>query len=314
MDELPLLPNGQPMIPYGPDATCTLELCPIEWSVLQYRPDLAANIIFLCLFFVLLVVHVVLGFRWRSWWFMGWVVCGNINEIIGYGGRIMLYLNPFSFAGFMIQIICVGCGPVFYSAAIYVTMSKTVEALDPSLSRIKPNLYYIVFMACDTVALIFQAVGGGLSSSTSGESEAAVDLSLAGLVFQVFCMAVFGVLMGEYIYRYARAQGGAAAIGARLKLFLWALSAAVLLILARCAYRVAELRGGYRGGLVSNEPLFVTLDSVLVVLAAAALAVGHPGLVFLPTYTGLKPPKGPAAAEEAGQKGEADSAIALQDR
>jgi hypothetical protein len=50
--------------------------------------------------------------------------------------------------------------PVYYSAAIYVTMTKTVEELDESLSRIKPRLYYVIFVFCDLGALVLQAGGG----------------------------------------------------------------------------------------------------------------------------------------------------------
>lgn len=44
--------------------------------------------------------------------------------MLGYGGRLMLWINPWSFAGFMLQIILVGSGPVWFSAAIYVTLSR----------------------------------------------------------------------------------------------------------------------------------------------------------------------------------------------
>ena len=30
--------------------------------------------------------------------------CGCVSEMIGYGGRILLWENPFGFAGFLVQI------------------------------------------------------------------------------------------------------------------------------------------------------------------------------------------------------------------
>jgi hypothetical protein len=89
---------------FGPDSPCTLDLCPIEMSIYQYRPSLPANITLLAVFAVIGVVHSYLGFRWRSWGFAAGMIAGCISEIIGYVGRIMLYNNPFSFEGFMIQI------------------------------------------------------------------------------------------------------------------------------------------------------------------------------------------------------------------
>ena len=102
-------PSGFPsrspyMVYFGPQANCTLDLCPVEYSVYGYRPSLAANISFIALNALAAVVHVYLGFRWKQWWFMGCMLVGVVNAIIGYVGRVMMYYNPFSFASFMLQI------------------------------------------------------------------------------------------------------------------------------------------------------------------------------------------------------------------
>jgi len=43
----------------------------------------------------------------------------------------------------------------------------------------------------------------------------------------------------------------------RLKLYFGFMVLAILLTLARCSYRLAELHEGYRGGLVRDEGLFI---------------------------------------------------------
>lgn len=116
-------PNG--LILFGPESNCTLDLCPIEWSVYQYRPSLPANAIFIVLYVLAMIAHIYLGIRWRERFFMIFMLLGCLFEIIGYIGRLVLYKNPFSFAGFMLQVVFVTSGPVFYTAAIYVTLSKT---------------------------------------------------------------------------------------------------------------------------------------------------------------------------------------------
>ncbi|KAI1755546.1 parasitic phase-specific protein PSP-1 [Xylaria castorea] len=272
--------TGQiPIIPFGPDATCTLELCPIEYSIFQYRPSLAANITFIVLHFILMLSHLGVGLRLGNWWFSGSVIAGCVSNIIGYGGRVLLWQDPFSFSGFLLQIILVGSAPVYYTAAIYVTITRTVEKLDVSLSRIKPKLYYMIFIFCDVGALIFQAVGGALSSISNGANRAGVDLALTGLIFQVVTLLTFVALFADYMIRYFRSKP-VAGVSARLKLFLGSLSLAILLILARCAYRVAELSEGYSGTLFHDQGLFIGLEGVLIVLAVVALFTGHPGLVF----------------------------------
>jgi len=96
------LPNG--LISYGPDENCTLSNCPVEASLYTYRPALGANGTFIALFAICMALHIWQGIRWREWGFMSAMVIGCLSEIIGYAGRIMLYYNPFSFPGFLIQI------------------------------------------------------------------------------------------------------------------------------------------------------------------------------------------------------------------
>lgn len=120
-------PPGSPggLVTFGPHANCTLDLCPIEYSVYKYRPSVPANAIFVALFGVSIVGHVILGIRWRQWNFMALMIVGCLVEIGGYAGRLILYNNPFSFGGFMDQIVLITTGPVFYTAGIYITLSKT---------------------------------------------------------------------------------------------------------------------------------------------------------------------------------------------
>lgn len=137
-------------IVYGPDANCTLALCPVEASVYEYRPSLGGNITFLLLFAIALFLHTFLAIRWRTFSFGFCMFWGCVTEIIGYGGRLLLWQNPFSFAGFLMQIsesfdisemletainestVCIALGPAFFSAAIYFTLSKMYISLPQS--------------------------------------------------------------------------------------------------------------------------------------------------------------------------------------
>lgn len=88
---------------FGPKANCTLEICPIQASAYGYRPDLTTNICFTILFAIAGTVHVYLGIRWRSWFFMGCMLIGCVSAVVGYIGRLLMYQNPWNFAAFMIQ-------------------------------------------------------------------------------------------------------------------------------------------------------------------------------------------------------------------
>ena len=145
-------PLGVPSLPpnvvvFGPRANCTLEICPVQSSVYGYRPSLAANLSFIALYTVASLIHVYLGIRWKQWWFMACMLVGAANAVIGYAGRVMMYYNPFNFAAFMLQIsehhssllgrakqcqrltsgapVCITTGPVYYCAAVYITLALT---------------------------------------------------------------------------------------------------------------------------------------------------------------------------------------------
>lgn len=100
-----------------------------------------------------------------------------------------------------------------------------------------------------------------------------MDLALAGLSLQVAAMVVFCGLFGDYLVRYRHdvrhehpPDGGPRRLARpsvsapRMRLFLGFMAAATVLILVRCAYRVAELHQGYSGGLVKEEGLFIGLE------------------------------------------------------
>ncbi|CAI4218339.1 unnamed protein product [Parascedosporium putredinis] len=283
------------------DANCTLDLCPIEYSVYRYRPSLAANIAFAAIYAIALAIHAYLGFRWRQVWFASCMVIGCLVEIIGYVGRILMHGNPFMFAGFMTQIVFITSGPIFYTAAIYITLSKAISNFSPDLARIRPSLYYWIFIPADVVCLILQAAGGALSTISSGSNQTGIDLAFAGLILQVVVIATFCFLFADHMirsYRRGRAFAAAAATSDseypaaapdsssaepepwRMNAFLGGLASAILLILARCVFRCYELREGYSGSTMSEEGLFIGLEGVLIVVAVAALGFGHPGLVF----------------------------------
>jgi hypothetical protein len=174
----------------------------------------------------------------------------------------------------------------------------SVEFLNPSLSRFPPKLFYYVFIPLDLVCLTLQAAGGALSTTSSGESQLGVHLALAGLGLQVAVLVVFCAFFVDYLVRYYRSAGRAKAFGPRLRVFFGFLGLAIVLILARCAYRCYELNEGYSGETIRDEPLFIGLEGVVVVIAVFALVLGHPGVGFRHLNAGV------LGAGDGGETGE----------
>ncbi|KAL8861795.1 MAG: hypothetical protein Q9178_001664 [Gyalolechia marmorata] len=127
------------------------------------------------------------------------------------------------------------------------------------------------------------SVGGALSSTSEGDSNSAVNVSIAGLSFQVFVILVFIALTLEYVYRYRKGQRvtpRTTPLSRGFKTFSIFMTISITLILIRCIYRIDELSEGYTGPLIRNEGLFIALEGVMVLVAVYTLIIAHPGPVF----------------------------------
>ncbi|KAJ4391294.1 hypothetical protein N0V93_004911 [Gnomoniopsis smithogilvyi] len=287
-----LASTGQPTFDFfGPNANCTLDLCSPRWSVYGYRPSLGANAFYAGIFFCAMLAHVAVGVKRRAWSFMACMVCGCVDEMMGYAARVWMFYDLWNFSAFMIQVVCITTAPVFYCAAIYIVLAKTIETFAPSLSRFRPSLLYYIFIPSDMLSLVLQGAGGALSATSSGVSHTGVCIALAGLALQVTTLMLFCTIYIEYIMRYYRSgvakrhafhrrKSRGMTFGTRLSIFFVFEMLAVFVILARCVFRMVELREGYGGLLVRKEDLFIGLEGVLIVGAAFMLCVGHPALIF----------------------------------
>ena len=120
-----------------------------------YIPDLGANFLYIIIFSVFLLVQVGLGFRFRTWDYMGAILSGIILELAGYTARIFMRANPSSRTPFLIYVsepsevvflkqltemkrdnICLILGPAFLAASTYLCMGRIVVVYGRHLSRL----------------------------------------------------------------------------------------------------------------------------------------------------------------------------------
>jgi len=168
-------------------------------------------------------------------------------------------------------------------------------------------LYTYIFVGCDLLALILQAIGGALAATAKDKrgSDQGVRVMIAGLISQVITMALFLGLWADFVIRHRRARGRttiklgmyeALEASNSFKWFQWSkcsntdslpamltllgLSVATVFIFVRCVYRVAELWEGFGGHLANHEASFMVFEGPMVILAVASLTWFHPGRVF----------------------------------
>ncbi|KAM0270420.1 hypothetical protein ACHAQH_009455 [Verticillium albo-atrum] len=295
------------------------ERCPVSATVYGDYFTTGACAFFVAAHTVLLIAQAYLGWRSKAWSFAAYLAIGTSFEIMGYAARIAMSYNPWSYEGFVIQLLMLILGPTLVAASISVTFKHLVLWYGPQWSFIKPRLYPWVFVGTDFFSIVIQAAGGGVSSvATDGEepNQSLLDvgsgLLVAGVVFQVVNMVFCGGLMLLYIWRrnraLKRAESGAGAAAAvesgdttsssasgrvaagagkmdrtkdpKVKKFIWAITGAYIAIIVRCIYRIPEMQTGWASELMQNETTFLILDGTMILIAVLTLTTFHPAFFF----------------------------------
>ncbi|CAO2652162.1 Nn.00g004450.m01.CDS01 [Neocucurbitaria sp. VM-36] len=255
--------------------------CPVNATLYGYYPNLGANAFLTALFGVCFIAAIAIGIMTKTWTYTLALSIGTFLEAAGYAGRVIMNNNPWSESGFKLQICCLVLGPSFVAAAIYLTLKHFVLYCGPQHSLIKPRLYPWLFIGCDFGSIVLQACGGGMAAAGGTTNKKLIDagnsLIVAGIAFQVVTMAVCGILVLVYIWRYRRARSlrnehnekssyeldkeQGVRLG-KVKLFGWIIVLAYTTVLIRCIYRLPEMAGGWGNALMRNETEFLLLDGM----------------------------------------------------
>lgn len=206
-------------------------------QIYGYTPSVAVAALGVVLFAIAFVGHVFSLFRYKTWYFS--LLCfGTFMEIIGYVMRMLSSKSdPYSVPYFVVQYFFIVVAPVFFSAAIYIILSKMIQQLGRSYSPIPPKAILWTFITCDVVATVVQILGAGLVGSAYSSHKnpnTYNNILLAGLAFQVFDFLVFVILFSWFLMK---AWG---AMSSSLKQFAIATMVATLAVYLRTCFRLAE--------------------------------------------------------------------------
>ncbi|MCJ1384640.1 hypothetical protein MMC17_007758 [Xylographa soralifera] len=179
--------------------------------------------------------------------------------------------------------------PAFLAAGIYLTLMHMVNTLGTQYSPISPKFYPWIFISCDFLSLVLQAAGGATAATAKGNTTLSSDggyVMLAGIVWQVFTLMVFGGLCGEYfrrvyVNRYNLTSSATAVFnGTKFRLFVTAVAIAFTTIFVRCVFRIAELADGWKSSIMQNEVEFIVFDGVMCLIAVLVLTIFCQGQYF----------------------------------
>jgi hypothetical protein len=176
-------------------------------------------------------------------------------------------------------------GPALLSASIYICLSRMIVLYDVSLSRFAPRTYTITFISCDFFSLVLQAIGGGMASQASGQTELhnGEHIMVAGLSFQVASLFLFMSLTTDFFLAVQKSRSNNfddVVATKKFRYFIWALGLATICIFIRSVFRVAELSKGFHGPLDNQEGTYMVLEGVMIIIASTSLTIFHPGPSF----------------------------------
>lgn len=186
---------------------CTYATCSVqEDGQIEYIPTLAGNAIYAGIFGLLLLAQTIIGVRSKTWGFLVGMACGIILEIIGYIGRVLLNDNVFEQNYFIIYLVGLTIGPAFLAASIYLCLGRIITIYSVELSLLKPRTITCIFVCCDFVSILLQAVGGAITATADDAdgNQLGIDIMIAGLAFQVVALTFFSALCGHFAWKVVR--------------------------------------------------------------------------------------------------------------
>ncbi|KAH9057688.1 RTA1-domain-containing protein [Lactarius vividus] len=263
-----------------------------------YVPTEWVCITFLAIFGISTFLHTVQAFYSRFWWLIPSAILCGFLELTGWSGRLWSSQNPFLDKPYIMQAVTLIIAPTPLVAANFILLGRIIRRLGPQYSRLTPRRYTIVFVSCDIISLVVQAIGGSVASGTqtsTSQVNLGSNIALGGTVFQLVAIIVYCSCAAEFLTRYAydrpiRSTGEATrgVMGRPLKRMLYAMSVMTAFIVVRTIYRVIEFVDGWNGKVNTTQWYFVVFDGIMIALAMLTLNAFHPG-VYLRTSDYLAP-------------------------
>ncbi|CAF0880546.1 unnamed protein product [Didymodactylos carnosus] len=221
---------------------------------------------------------------------------GGSIEIIGWAARIWSSQDSLNNNAFLAQTVTLIIAPAFFSAANYVILGKMIPIIGSQYSRLSAWTYTIIFVICDVISLVIQAIGGGMAAvaeNMSTSTDLGTHIMVGGIVFQMASMALYVLFGLEFAWRATKKRPFKKRIATdtpafdraplslgKYKGLIFAMFLSTLMIFIRSIYRTIELLQGWTGYVITHEPFFDCLDGVPMIIAIAIFTFFHPMRYF----------------------------------
>ncbi|KAK1990969.1 hypothetical protein LX36DRAFT_591480 [Colletotrichum falcatum] len=161
--------------------------------------NLPGSAFFLAAYATAALPQLYFGIRCKTREFLVAMILGLVLEIMEYVARVRLHNGQDVFRQ---CIVTITIGPAFFSAVLYLGLTRIISVFGASNSRLQPHTYTMVFILCDLLALVMRTAGGCLAAGSDlldqDTFEAGLGVMRAGFAFHVAGMLALVLLASDY--------------------------------------------------------------------------------------------------------------------
>ncbi|KAH8827434.1 RTA1 like protein-domain-containing protein [Flagelloscypha sp. PMI_526] len=160
--------------------------------------------LFLSLFGVSGIVHLIQAFWYKAYWLLPTATLCAAGEALGWSARLWSHYNVMLDTPFMIQISTTIISPTFLLAINFIVFGRVVHLLGQQYSILSARWISIIFISADIFALAMQGTGGGLASGdvSPGQLHTGSSIILAGIAFQFGIMVIAALLAFHFAWSW----------------------------------------------------------------------------------------------------------------
>ncbi|KAK3292524.1 RTA1 like protein-domain-containing protein [Chaetomium fimeti] len=274
--------------PFGPVVNGTMVV--VFW---EYRPSNVAAYLFLALFALATLGHLIYLIWLRAWTFIPFLL-GGICQIFGYLERAAAHTQPTTLRPWILQNMLLLVSPPLLAATLYLTQHQITRALlhgtTPTNPHPKRNCCRTcctptptkAYILADIIAIFTQLIGTVLPASGTPEGQQlGKAVVLAGLAVQLGALGVFmGVSCGRTHFRLRRDPSRSRAMvadpGVNWLGYFVVMEVAAGMLIVRSAVRGAEFLEGSRGVVMGHEVFVYVFDGVAMLVVMVGFLVLYP--------------------------------------
>ncbi|KAF5235731.1 hypothetical protein FANTH_11611 [Fusarium anthophilum] len=266
-------------------STChALQVPNTQWNLC---PSTAASILFLVLFAITNIAHLIQAIQYRSGYCCV-IIMSAFWQVFTYIFRTVSIYNPASFDYYATWFVVILVAPLWTNAFAYMVFGRMVWCYtsDGRLYGIKAWQFGFIFVILDIIAFIVQVYGAAQAATgkdkTLAEKLDALHIYMGGVGLQLFFILVFAVF-GIHLFRRLRMSNSgvdSATQKRSVMMLFYAMFFALALIVLRIIFRLIEYSQGLDSDIPRHEAYQYALDSLPMLIALVAFNVVHPARVM----------------------------------